>query len=147
MLTLARHWLRHNQFTDLAQPAIDDISQRFGVTVLGVNIVGLDHMIVVAVSQAGANFQLSAQVGSRFPALISATGRCLAAFGGYPEQELAARFEELRWDEPPSFGEWQAQVEEIIIGVRRRSKVGKLLFGSTAQYVILNAPCPVVSVK
>jgi nucleotide-binding universal stress UspA family protein len=39
------------------------------------------------------------------------------------------------------------KVEEIIIGVRRRSKVGKLLFGSTAQYVILNASCPVVSVK
>ena len=39
------------------------------------------------------------------------------------------------------------KVEEIIIGVRRRSKVGKLLFGSTAQYVILNATCPVVSVK
>lgn len=39
------------------------------------------------------------------------------------------------------------KVNEIIIGVRRRSKVGKLLFGSTAQFVILNASCPVVSVK
>lgn len=39
------------------------------------------------------------------------------------------------------------QIGEIIIGVKRRSKMGKLLFGSNAQYVILNAPCPVVTVK
>ena len=39
------------------------------------------------------------------------------------------------------------QINEIIVGVRRRSKVGKLLMGSTAQHVILNAPCPVVTIK
>ncbi len=38
-------------------------------------------------------------------------------------------------------------VDEIIIGVKSRSKVGKLLFGSTAQAVILQAECPVLSVK
>lgn len=37
--------------------------------------------------------------------------------------------------------------DEIIVGVKRRSKVGKLLMGSTAQFVILQAACPVVSVK
>ncbi|MDX1709060.1 MAG: universal stress protein, partial [Desulfobacterales bacterium] len=39
------------------------------------------------------------------------------------------------------------QIEEIIVGVKRRSKVGKLLMGSTAQYVILQANCPVVTIK
>ena len=38
-------------------------------------------------------------------------------------------------------------IDEIIVGVRRRSKVGKLLLGSAAQYVILNASCPVLTVK
>ncbi len=41
----------------------------------------------------------------------------------------------------------EKNVDEIIIGVRSRSKVGKLLFGSTAQVVILDAHCPVLTVK
>jgi nucleotide-binding universal stress UspA family protein len=41
----------------------------------------------------------------------------------------------------------EKQAEEIVIGIQRKSKVGKLLFGSTAQYIILNAPCPVVTIR
>ncbi len=38
-------------------------------------------------------------------------------------------------------------IDEIIIGARSRSKVGKLIFGSVAQVVILEAHCPVLTVK
>jgi len=39
------------------------------------------------------------------------------------------------------------EVSEIIVGVEKKSKMEKLVMGSTAQYVILKASCPVVSVK
>ena len=56
--------------------------------------------------------KLSAQIGSSFPALISATGRCIAAFGAHAESDLAARFKTLHWDEAPGFEAWKAQVAE-----------------------------------
>jgi nucleotide-binding universal stress UspA family protein len=41
----------------------------------------------------------------------------------------------------------EVKADEIIIGAKSRSKVGKLIFGSTVQFVILEAGCPVLSVK
>jgi len=39
------------------------------------------------------------------------------------------------------------KAQTIILGLRKRSLVGKMIFGSNAQYIILNAPCPVLTTR
>jgi nucleotide-binding universal stress UspA family protein len=38
-------------------------------------------------------------------------------------------------------------IDHLFVGIEKKSKTRKMLLGSTAQYVILKAPCPVTSVK
>lgn len=39
------------------------------------------------------------------------------------------------------------QIDHIFLGIEKTSRLGKLLLGSTAQYIILKAHCPVTTVK
>lgn len=41
----------------------------------------------------------------------------------------------------------RAEVEAVVVGVKRRSPAGKIFLGSSAQRIILEAAVPVISVK
>lgn len=111
MLALARSALKSGGFSQLAQSHLDDLAARYGVRTMGVEASGLRHMVVKALSRYELSISLHVELGSRFPALISATGRCVAAFGGYTEAELESGFAGLRWQNSPSFEQWLSEVE------------------------------------
>ncbi len=41
----------------------------------------------------------------------------------------------------------EKNIDQIVVGVKKVSAVGKIIFGSNARHVILNAPCPVLSMR
>lgn len=111
VVALARGMLRHDAFSSLAQPIVNALSERHGATAIGVEVASLDHIVVVAISRPGQGLRLQTEIGSRYPALISASGRCIAAFGGHAWPVLERRFRALRWDNPPSLAQWRADIE------------------------------------
>ncbi|MCD0502800.1 IclR family transcriptional regulator [Bordetella petrii] len=111
LLSLARNALQTNSFPSLAQPVLDRLAAQWNVTAIAAEVIDLDHMVVVALSKAHAPFRLHVDVGSRFPGLISATGRLMAAFWRTPWARIEQRFALLRWESPPGFADWRAEVE------------------------------------
>jgi len=113
ILPIARTAIQRNAFIPMVQPHLDSLSQDFGATVLATQVTEAGQMVVVAISQVEQRFRLQVDLGSRFPALISATGRCYAAFGSFGETELRNAFARLQWDNPPRFDAWLEEVAEV----------------------------------
>ena len=110
VVALARGMLRHDPFGNLAQPVLDALAARHGATAIGVEATSLDHIVVVALARPRQALRLQVDVGSRYPALISATGRCIAAFGNHPWPAIERRFASLRWENPPDLAQWRADI-------------------------------------
>ncbi|WP_169567555.1 IclR family transcriptional regulator [Sneathiella limimaris] len=112
VLPLARTVLMKNVFNHVVQTHLDNLSNDFGMTSIGVQVTGVKHMVVVAIARSRLPFRLQVDVGSRFPGLISATGRCHAAFNNLSRRDLKRQFDALSWDNPPTYEDWISQIEE-----------------------------------
>lgn len=110
LLALTRGMLSHNQFAQIVQPELDDIAHRYGVTSTAVELDGTERMVVVAMAQGATPLKIQVSLGSRFPALISATGRCVAAHLEMPKSQLREKFRALKWQSPPKFSDWLEEV-------------------------------------
>lgn len=113
ILPIARSVIQRTEFITAVQPALDDLATRFSATVLATQLTEAGQMVVVALSQVPQPFRLQVDLGSRFPLLISATGRCYAAFNMVNDQELRQGFDTLHWDNPPRFDAWLDQIKEV----------------------------------
>lgn len=95
---------------------------------------GDDLVVVVAAETAAgpdwaADLELArASMGSNQVAVRTVSG----------EHDAASELVDLSYED---------DIDLLVIGLRRRSPVGKLVLGSTSQRVLLDARCPVTAVK
>jgi DNA-binding IclR family transcriptional regulator len=113
VLGLARAYMAGSALPVIVQPLLDDIANRKGVTTALIDRIDEQELIVSAVAQGLDMFSVKVTVGTTFPAFASASGRCVAAYSGLSRAELRSRFDRLRWQDPPSFTEWSADVERV----------------------------------
>ncbi|WP_420145574.1 IclR family transcriptional regulator [Sphingobium sp.] len=115
LITLVRAALANSSFPRAVQPVLDRLVDRFPVTAVALEVDGKERMIVVAISRPGGAISLHVDVGNRFPALLSASGRCFAAQSGLDKAALRKKFDALRWDQAPTFDDWYDQVQQARI--------------------------------
>ncbi|GAA1152049.1 universal stress protein [Nocardioides aquiterrae] len=100
-------------------------------------------LVVVNSHRGGSEFDADASTQAERD--MNAVRRILDGSGvEYDVRQLVRGFEPA--EDLISIAEANA-AELIVIGLRRRSPVGKLILGSNAQRVLLDAHCPVLAVK
>lgn len=113
VLSFASAYSLRNPFVQLVRTHLEELSKSQDCAFAAVEESGPDHYIVVAVADVNAGLSVRLSPGTRFPALVSATGQCFAAFSNLTTAQLKERFVKLRWDNPPTFAAWLKQVERV----------------------------------
>jgi DNA-binding IclR family transcriptional regulator len=111
VLRIAAPLLKRDGLVARVQPELDRVAQQFSVLAMVVKIVAQKHFVVIATSRS-EDCAISIDIGTRAPALASATGRCVAAFSDISVDELHRAFQSLKWDRSPSFNEWLEEIEQ-----------------------------------
>jgi nucleotide-binding universal stress UspA family protein len=101
------------------------------------------RLVVVNSARGGPDYDVDD--ATRSEAELEAVRKELAEAGIEAEVRQLVRGQDVA-DDLIAVAE-EVSADFIVIGLRRRTPVGKLILGSNAQRILLDAPCPVLAVK
>lgn len=111
MLGLAAPLLGRNP-VDMIRPIITDVSHNHKVLVALWNLTPTGRIVlsdrIVPTNVVHADMR----PGARLPDLVGAVGRCVAAQRSYDRDTLQQAYEALRWQNPPGFNAYWADVQQ-----------------------------------
>ncbi|WP_415125909.1 IclR family transcriptional regulator [Paracoccus sp. (in: a-proteobacteria)] len=94
------------------RPHLEALAATHHVTATLFERIGENRMILVDRAENAKDIRVQMNLGQRMPMLAGAFGRCMAAFLDLTVEEIEARFNEVRWQDPPSFKDYMADVRK-----------------------------------
>lgn len=127
VLELSSGILKRGGYARLIHPKLKALASEYAVTVMLWQLISPSRVLLIDLAEAPVPIRVHMAVGQRLPSMIGALGRCFAAYSGLPKDRIRSMFKELRWQDPPSFEEYWADVEETrhcgyAVDIRRYNK-------------------------
>lgn len=97
---------------DLIHPQLEQLSAESRSLIGLWKITPADRIVLVNRVVGASTVRVDISMGSRLPAFVGAIGRCVAATRNLSRPELRERFEQLRWQDPPSFDSYANDVKK-----------------------------------
>lgn len=95
---------------DLLHPALEVLSGKHRALIGLWKVTPQQRIVLVDRVVEGKVVRVDMALGSRLPAFVGAVGRCIAATRQMSRSELQRRFKALRWQNPPAFEDYWADV-------------------------------------
>ena len=99
-----------SDYAGLLRPELEALAAEHAALIALWNVTPADRIVLADRVAPARTVHVDMAPGSRLPAHIGAVGRCVAAAQGLDPAALRARFDGLRWQHPPRFEDYAADV-------------------------------------
>jgi DNA-binding IclR family transcriptional regulator len=99
---------------ELLRPELERLALNYEMLVVLWRVTDDNHLVLLDRAFSETAVRVEMRVGLRLPALVGAVGRCVAAALDLPVAELRRRFAMLRWQDPPPFDAYRADVTKAM---------------------------------
>ncbi|HWL82721.1 MAG TPA: IclR family transcriptional regulator [Roseomonas sp.] len=96
---------------ELIRPELERLALNYDMLIVLWRVTEDGHIVLIDRAHSHTAVRVEMRLGLRLPMLVGAVGRCVAAALDLPQAELRRRFATLRWQAPPSFEAYLADVE------------------------------------
>lgn len=109
-IDLARRALDPMQAFSLVRPRLEQVAEKLAVAIGFWRGISRSRIVLAGFVEGSSLMRIHMSVGQRLPRLMGAVGRAIAAELELSDADLRAEFALLRWQSPPDFEQYVAEV-------------------------------------